>query len=81
MLVRGARGLAHIDGEVLTNFCAYDYIGMAHDPVVIAATKEAIDRYGTGAGASGRVNAASSSAPSRSSAAIPSRAMRSICGA
>lgn len=52
LLVRGAPGLAHINGEVLTNFCAYDYIGMAHDPVVIAATKEAIDRYGTGAGAS-----------------------------
>ena len=45
-------GLAHIDGRALTNFCAYDYIGMAHDPAVTAATKDAIDRYGTGAGAS-----------------------------
>lgn len=45
-------GVAHIDGRALTNFCAYDYIGMAHDPAVIAATKGAIDRYGTGAGAS-----------------------------
>ena len=45
-------GLARIDGRVLTNFCAYDYLGMAHDPAVIAATKDAIDRYGTGAGAS-----------------------------
>ncbi len=50
--VPGAPGLAHIDGAVLTNYCAYDYLGMAHDPVVIAATKDAIDRYGTGAGAS-----------------------------
>jgi 8-amino-7-oxononanoate synthase len=48
----GDAGRAHVDGQVLTNFCAYDYIGMAHDPAVIAATKEAIDRYGTGAGAS-----------------------------
>jgi 8-amino-7-oxononanoate synthase len=45
-------GAAHIDGRALTNFCAYDYIGMAHDPAVTAATKDAIDRYGTGAGAS-----------------------------
>jgi len=44
--------LAHIDGRAPTNFCAYDYVGMAHDPAVIAATKDAIDRYGTGAGAS-----------------------------
>ena len=42
----------HIDGRALTNFCAYDYVGMAHDPAVTAATKDAIDRYGTGAGAS-----------------------------
>ncbi|MEO8302686.1 MAG: aminotransferase class I/II-fold pyridoxal phosphate-dependent enzyme [Betaproteobacteria bacterium] len=48
----GSGGLAHIDGRQLTNFCAYDYIGMAHDPMVSAATKAAIDRYGTGAGAS-----------------------------
>ncbi len=49
---QGAAGLAHIDGRSLTNFCAYDYIGMARDPAVTAATKDAIDRYGTGAGAS-----------------------------
>ncbi len=47
-----APGLAHIDGRELTNFCVYDYVGMAHDPSVISATKAAIDRYGTGAGAS-----------------------------
>jgi 8-amino-7-oxononanoate synthase len=47
-----AGALAHIDGHVLTNFCAYDYVSMAHDPTVSAATKAAIDRYGTGAGAS-----------------------------
>ena len=51
-LTASTPGLAHIDGRALTNFCAYDYIGMAHDPAVTAATKGAIDRYGTGAGAS-----------------------------
>ncbi len=48
----GGGGLAQIDGQELTNFSVYDYLGMAHDPKVIAATKAAIDRYGTGAGAS-----------------------------
>ena len=51
-LTQSTPGLAHIDGRALTNFCAYDYVGMAHDPAVTAATKDAIDRYGTGAGAS-----------------------------
>jgi len=45
-------GIARIDGREVTNFCAYDYVSMAHDPAVTAATKAAIDRYGTGAGAS-----------------------------
>jgi len=51
-LTQGSHRLAHIDGRALTNFCAYDYVGMAHDPAVTVATKAAIDRYGTGAGAS-----------------------------
>ncbi len=45
-------GLARINGRELINFSAYDYLGMAHEPRVIAATKAAIDRYGTGASAS-----------------------------
>ncbi|MEO8675577.1 MAG: aminotransferase class I/II-fold pyridoxal phosphate-dependent enzyme, partial [Casimicrobiaceae bacterium] len=45
-------GITHIGGRDLTDFSAYDYVGMAHDPDVTAATKAAIDRYGTGAGAS-----------------------------
>ncbi len=48
----GGGGCAHIDGREVTNFCTYDYISMARDPGVTAATKTAIDRYGTGAGAS-----------------------------
>ena len=48
----GAGSTACIDGHQLINFCVYDYIGMSHDPEVAAAAKSAIDRYGTGAGAS-----------------------------
>jgi 8-amino-7-oxononanoate synthase len=48
----GDGSAAHIDGRKLINFCVYDYIGMAHDPEVIAAAKAATDRYGTSAGAS-----------------------------
>lgn len=51
-LTQATAGCTHIDGEALTNFCAYDYIGMARDPAVTAATKAAVDRYGTSAGAS-----------------------------
>jgi 8-amino-7-oxononanoate synthase len=51
-LQQATAGYVHIDGKALTNFCAYDYIGMARDPAVTAATKAAIDRYGTSAGAS-----------------------------
>jgi len=39
-------------GRERVNFCAYDYIGMAHDPQVAAAAKAAIDHYGSSAGAS-----------------------------
>ena len=45
-------GRTRIAGRDLFNFCDYDYLGLAHDPDVAAATKEAIDRYGTSAGAS-----------------------------
>lgn len=48
----GAGSAACIDGRELINFCVYDYVGMSHDPEVAAAAKSAIDRYGTGAGAS-----------------------------
>jgi len=39
-------------GRAPINFSIYDYIGMARDPAVAHAAKAAIDRYGTGAGAS-----------------------------
>lgn len=44
--------VTRLEGRDRVNFCAYDYVGMAHDARVVAAAKAAIDRYGTGAGAS-----------------------------
>jgi 8-amino-7-oxononanoate synthase len=41
-----------IDGREMINFSSYNYIGMSGDPVVAAAAKAAIDRYGTSVSAS-----------------------------
>jgi 8-amino-7-oxononanoate synthase len=40
------------NGRRLISFCCNDYLNLTHHPRVIAAAKEAIDRYGAGAGAS-----------------------------
>ncbi len=40
------------DGRDLISFCCNDYLNLSHHPAVIAAAKEATDRFGTGAGAS-----------------------------
>jgi glycine C-acetyltransferase len=36
------------DGQVVLNFCANNYLGLADDPRIISAAKEAIDRWGYG---------------------------------
>jgi len=41
-----------IDGRQLVSFSSYNYVGMSGDPVVMAAAKQAIDRYGTSVSAS-----------------------------
>jgi 8-amino-7-oxononanoate synthase len=41
-----------IGGREMINFSSYNYIGMSGDPVVGAAAKAAIDRYGTSVSAS-----------------------------
>jgi len=43
---------ALIGGQTYLNYASYNYLGMAGDPVVNAAAKAAIDRYGTSASAS-----------------------------
>ncbi|MEI8371995.1 MAG: aminotransferase class I/II-fold pyridoxal phosphate-dependent enzyme [Planctomycetota bacterium] len=41
-----------IDGSELINFASYNYVGTSGDPIVSAAAKAAIDRYGTSVSAS-----------------------------
>ena len=50
---QGAAGAtALIDGKTYLNFSSYNYLGLAGDPRVNQAAKDAIDRYGTSASAS-----------------------------
>lgn len=52
--VHEGRGGAHtvIGGKEYINFSHYNYLGLNGHPKVVQAAKEAIDRYGTSAGAS-----------------------------
>lgn len=40
------------DGQSVTSFASNDYLGLSHHPAVAAAAIDAIERWGTGAGAS-----------------------------
>ncbi len=44
-------GWVTIEGRRLLNFCANNYLGLANDPRLRTAAKDAIDRYGIGPGA------------------------------
>src|SRR3954452_23163186 len=39
-------------GQELVSFSCNDYLGLTHHPAVIAAARDAVERYGAGAGAS-----------------------------
>ena len=47
-----ARDTTRIGGRELISFATYNYIAMSGDPVVSAAAKDAVDRYGTSVSAS-----------------------------
>ncbi|WP_232629294.1 aminotransferase class I/II-fold pyridoxal phosphate-dependent enzyme [Methylobacterium sp. Leaf118] len=49
---RGPGARAEREGRSLVSFSCNDYLGLAHDPRVIAAATEALARYGAGTGAS-----------------------------
>ncbi|MBI5492842.1 MAG: 8-amino-7-oxononanoate synthase [Deltaproteobacteria bacterium] len=52
-LVEGPQGpRVSVDGREVILLCSNDYLGLANDPLVKEAAKEAIDRWGLGAGAS-----------------------------
>jgi 8-amino-7-oxononanoate synthase len=46
------RDTARIGGRELISFSTYNYLGMSGDPVIAAAAKEAVDKFGTSTSAS-----------------------------
>jgi len=51
--VEGEQGATLIvDGREVLNLCSNNYLGLANHPALRQAAKEAIDRYGSGSGAS-----------------------------
>jgi glycine C-acetyltransferase/8-amino-7-oxononanoate synthase len=58
-LYRELKAIENTDGRIITinrkdylNFCSNNYLGLTHHPKVIQAAKKAIEKFGTGAGAS-----------------------------
>ena len=47
----GPTGTVAPDGRDVVSFASNDYLGLTHHPAVVAAAHEAIERWGTGAGA------------------------------
>jgi glycine C-acetyltransferase len=40
-----------VDGKRVLNYCSNNYLGLANDPVLLAAAKRALDQFGVGPGA------------------------------
>jgi 8-amino-7-oxononanoate synthase len=49
---RGPEGILTEDGRKVVAFASHDYLGLSLHPRVVAAAHEALDQWGTGAGAS-----------------------------
>lgn len=48
----GSARTVTVNGRALLLFCSNDYFGLSHDPRIVAAVKDGLDRYGFGSGGS-----------------------------